>query len=73
MMSTSYFNIKEHNLEGQYIREYHGALAKNQEDTLFLNIKQYTPLDNSHRRPGAVTIIGAHANGFPKVLKIAVH
>lgn len=66
-MSTSHFSIKEHKLAGQYVREYPGALLDNQEDTLQLHIKQYTPLDKSNRRPGAVTIIGAHANGFPKV------
>lgn len=66
-MSTSNFRIKEHTVEGQYIREYRKALLESPEDTLYLNVKQYTPLDGSHRRPGAVTIIGAHANAFPKV------
>ena len=41
---------------------------ENQEDDLLLHVKQYTPLDQSHSQPGAVTIIGAHANGFPKEL-----
>ena len=66
-MSTLNFRIKEHTVEGQYIREYRKALLEGQEDTLYLSVKQYTPLDGSHRRPGAVTIIGAHANAFPKV------
>ena len=66
-MSTLNFRIKEHTVEGQYIREYRKALLESQEDTLYLSVKQYTPLDGSHRRPGAVTIIGAHANAFPKV------
>ncbi len=66
-MSTLNFRIKEHTVEGQYIREYRKALLESQEDTLHLSVKQYTPLDGSHRRSGAVTIIGAHANAFPKV------
>lgn len=66
-MSTLNFRIKEHTVEGQYIREYRRALLESPEDTLYLSVKQYTPLDGSHRRPGAVTIIGAHANAFPKV------
>lgn len=66
-MSTVNFRIKEHTVEGQYIREYRRALLESPEDTVYLSVKQYTPLDGSHRRPGAVTIIGAHANAFPKV------
>ena len=31
-------------------------------------MKQYIPKDNPNPRPGDVTIIGAHANGFPKEL-----
>ncbi|GAB7355781.1 hypothetical protein MBLNU459_g6463t1 [Dothideomycetes sp. NU459] len=42
--------------------------ANTQEDVLHLAIKQYTPLDNTSPQPGDVTIIGAHANGFPKEL-----
>ena len=34
---------------------------------MHLAIKQYTPLDNTHPQLGDVTIIGGHANGFPKV------
>lgn len=30
-------------------------------------VKQYIPLDNPNPQPGDVTILGAHANGFPKV------
>ena len=50
-----------------YIREYPLATADGQEDTLHLAIKQYTPLDNLSPQKGDVTIIAAHANGFPKV------
>lgn len=38
-----------------------------QEAVFRLAVKQYTPLDNLNPQPGDLTIIGAHANGFPKV------
>jgi hypothetical protein len=51
----------------QHIREYPHATADRQEEVLSLSVKQYIPLDNLQPSPGDVTIIGAHANGFPKV------
>lgn len=66
-MSSSLFQVKEHILPAQHIREYPHATANNQEDVLQIVIKQYTPLDNLKPQPGDVTIIGGHANGFPKV------
>lgn len=67
-MSPSAFKVQEHTIPCQYIREYPGATLENQEDDLFLHVKQYTPLDQSNSQPGAITIIAAHANGFPKEL-----
>jgi hypothetical protein len=68
MSSSTVFQIKEHTLECQHIREYARATARAQEDVLYLAIKQYIPLDNPPElKDGDVTIIGAHANGFPKV------
>lgn len=67
-MPSSCFNVTEHFLPCQYIREYPGATLHNQEDDLKIHIKQYTPQDDSAVQPGAVTIVGAHANGFPKEL-----
>ena len=67
-MSLSVFKVQEHTIPCQYIREYPGATLENQEDDLFLHVKQYVPLDQSRSQPDAVTIIGAHANGFPKEL-----
>ena len=64
---SSIFEIKEHTLECQHIREYARATANSQEEVLQLAIKQYIPLDNPQPKEGDVTIIGAHANGFPKV------
>ncbi|KAI9644500.1 hypothetical protein NHQ30_006521 [Ciborinia camelliae] len=67
-MNSTIFEIKEHTLECQHIREYPRATSTTQEDILKLAIKQYTPRDNPHPQPGDVTIIGAHANGYPKEL-----
>ncbi|MCJ1401145.1 hypothetical protein MMC11_004357 [Xylographa trunciseda] len=67
-MSSEFFRIQEHIIDSQYIREYPGATRENQEEALKIHVKQYTPLDTSTILPGAVTIIGAHANGFPKEL-----
>lgn len=63
----SLFSIQSHKVPTAYIREYPRATAGSQEDELHLAVKQYTPLDNKSPKAGDVTIIGAHANGFPKV------
>lgn len=62
------FVVKEHLVPTQHVREYARATANSQEDTLLLAVKQYIPKDNVSPQPGDVTIIGAHANGFPKEL-----
>lgn len=67
-MSSSLFRIDKHVLPCQHIRGYPRATANEQEDVLHLAIKQYTPLDNFSPKSGDITIIGAHANGFPKEL-----
>ena len=64
---SALFDIKEHIVEAQHIREYPRATANSQEDVLRLSVKQYIPKNNPHPIPGDVTIIGAHANGFVKV------
>lgn len=64
---SSPFRIVNHVLESQHIREYPGATANEQEEPLKLAVKQYIPLDNPNPQPGDVTILAAHANGFPKV------
>ena len=62
------FNIVEHVIPGQHIREYPNATKHRQEDVLQLSIKQYIPLNRPTYIPhDALTIIGAHGNGFPKV------
>lgn len=54
-------------MPASHIREYPRSTAEDQEEVLYLAIKQYTPLDAKFEDEGDVTIIGAHANGFPKV------
>ncbi|KAL2874997.1 hypothetical protein SGCOL_009841 [Colletotrichum sp. CLE4] len=65
---SSVFRIKEHVLDGSHIREFPRALSRSQDDVLKLAVKEYIPKDNPNPQPGDVTIIGAHANGFPKEL-----
>lgn len=60
------FEVIEHTIPSQYIREWPRATAVSQDAILQLHIKQYRPIDNPHPRPGDITIIAAHANGFPK-------
>lgn len=64
---ASPFRLVEHLVPGQHLREYPGATASDQEEPLKLAVKQYIPLDNPDPQPGDVTILAAHANGFPKV------
>ena len=65
---ASAFKIVEHIIPGQHIREYSHATSHRQEDTLLIAVKQYLPLKTANPEPdGAVTIIGVHGNGFPKV------
>lgn len=66
-MPSSIFEIREHTVECQHIREYARATANSQEEVLQLSVKQYIPLDNPNPEVGDLTIIGAHANGFAKV------
>ncbi|KAL8823414.1 MAG: hypothetical protein Q9191_005875 [Dirinaria sp. TL-2023a] len=67
-MAPIWFSVIEHVIPGQHIREYPNATKLREEDVLQISIKQYVPLNRSTPAPdNAVTIIGAHSNGFPKV------
>ena len=66
-MSSAVFSIQEHTISAQHIREYPGATLQSQDDELKLHVKQYIPRGQTEPPPGAISIIGAHANGFPKV------
>ena len=71
MSSSGPFRVVDHVVECQHIREYPGATAHEQEEELHLAVKQYIPIDNPNPQPGDVTILAAHANGFPKVCQNA--
>ena len=69
-MSSKYFRINEHVVDCQHVRGFPHASRHGDADVLKLCVKQYTPLDNLKPKPGDVTILGGHANGFPKVKAI---
>ncbi|KAK3067909.1 hypothetical protein LTR53_014921 [Teratosphaeriaceae sp. CCFEE 6253] len=66
-MSTTCFTVTEHQIPTSHIREYPRATVDDQEEVLQLAVKQYTPTETFQARE-AVTVIGGHANGFPKEL-----
>jgi len=61
------FQIIEHVIPCQHIRDYHHATRNSQEAVLSLAIKQYIPLNNLSPQEGDVTIIAAGSSGMPKV------
>ncbi|KAL7912858.1 Alpha/beta hydrolase family domain-containing protein [Trichoderma velutinum] len=65
---ASSFRVIQHTVKGCHTREHIAATANGDADTPRLSVKQYIPLDNPMPKPGDVTIIGAHANAFPKEL-----
>ncbi|OJZ90282.1 hypothetical protein ASPFODRAFT_40580 [Aspergillus luchuensis CBS 106.47] len=67
-MEPSPFNITEHVVDCQHIREYARA-TRDSNDALKIAVKQYTPKSNPDPQPGDVTIIGATSVGSPKELK----
>lgn len=64
----SHFRVISHETRAQNTRERPGAVKTGYERELRLAVKQYVPHDNPCPGDGDVTIIGAHANGFPKVV-----
>ncbi|GAB1207309.1 hypothetical protein APSETT445_006024 [Aspergillus pseudonomiae] len=66
--TMSQFRVVEHTVRAQHIRDRFGATEPGQANKLRLAVKQYIPKSNEKPSPGDVTIIGAHANGFPKAL-----
>lgn len=65
-MMSSNFDVREHRIPATHIREYPRATADGDADVLHLAVKQYTPT-KTYKARKEITIIGAHANGFPKV------
>lgn len=67
-MSAALFEKHEHEGLASHIREYAGSTVS-QEDVLRLHVCQYVPHKRQEPLPSdAVTIIAAHANGYPKEL-----
>ena len=65
---ASVFNVVEHFIPGQHIREYPKGTKHRQEDTLQLCVKQYVPASTPEIEiDTGLTIIGVPGNGFPKV------
>lgn len=62
------FTQKDHVIQGQHIRGYATALKPDASDSARLAVKQYTPKQKASGVPASrtITIIAAHANGFPK-------
>ncbi|TKA81743.1 hypothetical protein B0A55_01125 [Friedmanniomyces simplex] len=67
-MSTTNFILNTHVFPGQHVREYAGATRHSEEDILYLDANQYIPLSNPSPQDGDITILAAHAIGFPKEL-----
>ncbi|KAL3440121.1 Alpha/beta hydrolase family-domain-containing protein [Aspergillus insuetus] len=64
----SHFRVISHTIRAHSIRERPGAVKHGHEQDLRLAVKQYIPYDNPKPGKEDVTLIGAHANGFPKEL-----
>jgi hypothetical protein len=70
MSATRHFDVIQHRVPCQHIRQYIRATSHSEEDELFLAVKQYVPRNKatSNTRGTGITIIGSHANGAPKEL-----
>lgn len=64
------FNIQEHVIPCQFVREYPRATADGQNTGLSLAVKQYTPSTTPDPSCQRITLIGAHGNGFSKVRRL---
>lgn len=63
------FDIKEHTIDAQHIRELPDAIAIDEthpEAALQLHVKQYVPRNNPRPQAGDLTILAFHANGYCK-------
>lgn len=65
--NMSHFRVIEHTVRCQPIRQLPGAVKPGYENQLRLAVKQYIPRENPSPHESDVTLIGAHANSFPKV------
>ncbi|KAF2276226.1 toxin biosynthesis protein-like protein [Westerdykella ornata] len=67
-MSSDLFRVYEHIVDASHIRGFPRTTSTTQNEVLQLSVKQYTPHENPNPKPGDITVIAAHANGFPKEL-----
>jgi hypothetical protein len=65
----SRFRVVEHITRCQHVREQPGSVVAGRANDLRLAVKQYIPINHPSSNEGGVTIIGAHANAFPKVYR----
>ena len=64
----SNFTITPHTTRTQHTRDRPAGAERGRHNDLRLHVNQYVPKDNPNPKVGDVTLIGAHANGFPKEL-----
>lgn len=65
--TMSVFQVIEHTIPGQHIREHAQSIKGKHGGPLRIAIKQYVPIDQVDPVPdNAVTIIGSPGNGSPK-------
>lgn len=64
--SSQYFRNHRHTLRCAHTRDRPASVELGKENSLSLDVKQYIPKDNPDPQPNDVTLIGAHANAFPK-------
>jgi hypothetical protein len=64
----SHFTITSHTTRTQHTRDRPAGAERGRHNDLRLHVNQYVPRDNPNPKAGDVTLIGAHANGFPKEL-----
>ena len=62
----SHYRVVEHVVRCQHTRDRPAGAERGCDNDLRLHVKQYIPTSNPSPKPSDVTIIGAHANGFPK-------
>ena len=60
-MSLSNLAVTTQVFAGQHIRQYPGATRNEDEDTQYVEAKQYRPIGRPEYRAGDVTLIGACA------------
>lgn len=64
----SHFTVHSHTTRTQHTRDRPAGAERGRHNDLRLHVNQYIPEDNNSPKAGDVTLIGAHANGFPKEL-----